>query len=65
MKNANTIGGVSRAGSGILVLLMPGGTGFPVFGPVRWHMRLGVVLACTGAGANFGLLTLSRWPQIG
>lgn len=65
MKNANTIDGVSRAGSGILALLMPGGMGLPVFRPVRWHMRLGVVLACTGAVANFGLLTLSGWLLAG
>ncbi|MFT8655254.1 MAG: thiol reductant ABC exporter subunit CydC [Acetobacter papayae] len=65
MKNANTIGRVSRAGSGILALLMPGGMGLPVFRPVRWHMRLGVVLACTGAVANFGLLTLSGWLLAG
>jgi ATP-binding cassette subfamily C protein CydC len=60
-----TMSTVSRSGAGVRALFMPGGMGLHVFRPVRWHMLLGVVLACVGAVANFGLLTLSGWLLAG
>ena len=65
MKNPDNIGMVSCSGSGIRALFVSGGMRLPVFWPVRWHMLLGVVLACAGAVANFGLLTLSGWLLAG
>jgi ATP-binding cassette subfamily C protein CydC len=60
-----TMSTVSRSGTGVRALFMPNGMGLHVFRPVRWHMLVGVVLACVGALANFGLLTLSGWLLAG
>lgn len=65
MKTLSNLEVSGRAGSGLRVLLAPAGLGLPVFRPVRWHMLLGILLACTGAVANFGLLTLSGWLLAG
>lgn len=65
MKNLNDIGAVSRSGSGLRSLFISSGMGLPVFRPVRRHMLLGIALACTGAVANFGLLTVSGWLLAG